>query len=229
MNMPNKNFLTEHREHLLFFTHLTERLYDFPLNDDLIDALHIARKNLKSKENKTFDDPNFQYGNKTLGGFQPCFPCANLTDITKEHAPYLQDKHFEAIKSLKDNIIIDTVDDYINRYYPYTRNELTYANWAVIYDKNSFQRIHTHGSTLFTSIFYVDMPKTKYPYEGQIEITDVSSNHDGLTTRVVEPIKGLMVTFPGKYPHYTLPIQSEGERIVIVNDIRLKNNDTPGK
>ncbi len=54
MTMLNKNFLTEHREHLLFFTHLTERLYDFPLNDDLIDALHIARKKSKIKRKQNF-------------------------------------------------------------------------------------------------------------------------------------------------------------------------------
>jgi len=226
--MLNKNFLTEHREHLLFCSHYTERLYDFPLNDDLIDALKTIRNNQKSKENKTFEDPNFHYGNKTLGGFQPTFP-TDFTEITKEHAPYLQDKHFKAIKSLKENIIIDTIDDYIKKYYSETTSELMYVNWAVMYDKNSFQRIHTHGSTLFTSIFYVDMPKTKYPYEGQLEITDVSSNHNGISTKVVEPIKGLMITFPGKFPHYTLPIQSEGERIVIVNDVRLNNNETPGK
>jgi hypothetical protein len=224
MNMPNKNFLTEHREHLLFYSHYTERRYDFPYNDDLIDAIRSIRTNQTSAVNKKFDSDNFHYGNKTLGGFQPVFP-TDFTEITKEHAPYLQDKHFNAIKSLKENIIIDTVNDHLTRFYPAITQELIYVNWAIIYDKNSFQRIHTHGNTLFTSIFYVDMPKTKYPYEGQLEITDTSSNFNGLATRVIEPIKGLMITFPGKYPHYTLPIQSEGERIVIVNDVRMSNNN----
>lgn len=228
MNTPNKSFLTEHREHILFPSYYTERLYNFPLNDDLIDAIYTIRNNQKTTVQKNFDDPNFQYGYKTVGGYQPSLP-EDFTEIKKEHCPYLQDKHFKAIKSFRDNVMLDTVNDFIDRFFSSMDNELMYANWCIIYDKNSFQRIHTHGNTLFTSIYYADMPKTKYKYEGQLEITDLSNNHNGLPTEVVEPIKGLMVTFPGKYPHYTLPIQSDGERIVIVNDVRLNSNKNPGK
>ena len=228
MNMPNKNFLTEHREHLLFPSYYTERLYDFPLNDDLKDSILTIRKNQQTHEHKNFDDPNFQYGIKTMGGFQPAFT-KDFTELTKEDVPYLQDKHFTAIKSFRDNVMLDAVEDYIDKFHYKIGTNLMYANWVVIYDNNSFQRIHTHGNTIFTSIYYVDMPKTKYPYEGQLEITDLSNNHNGLSSRVVEPIKGLFVTFPGKYPHYTLPIQSEGERIVIVNDVRLNDNVNPAK
>jgi hypothetical protein len=98
---------------------------------------------------------------------------------------------------------------------------LLYKNWFVLYDKNSFQEIHTHGDSLFTSVYFVKTLKNKNLYEGNLVITDTKSNYFGLRTETIIPEEGLIVTFPANYPHYVLPVVQDDTRAVIVNDMYI--------
>ena len=56
-------------------------------------------------------------------------------------------------------------------------------------------------------------------YEGSLVISNTKTDWDGLRTAFIKPEEGTLVTFPVEYPHYTLPIVSDDERYVIVQDI----------
>ena len=101
-------------------------------------------------------------------------------------------------------------------------DELLYKNWFVFYNKNSYQQVHTHGNNLFTMIYFCKVSKTSNEKEGQLVITDVKNKSNGIESKYVTPVETKLVIFPAYYPHYTLPIFSDAERVVIVNDIYLR-------
>ena len=104
--------------------------------------------------------------------------------------------------------------------------DLLVRSWFVKYDKNAFQELHSHGGTILTQVYFVKVPKDlkfigtqPQRHEGSLVISNTKTDWDGLRTAYIKPEEGKLVTFPAEYPHYTLPIVSDDERYVIVQDI----------
>ncbi len=74
---------------------------------------------------------------------------------------------------------------------------------------------------MFTSVYFVKSLKDKNSFEGNLVITDTKSDYFGLKTETIVPEEGLIVTFPGNYPHYVLPVMQNDIRAVIVNDMYI--------
>ena len=130
----------------------------------------------------------------------------------------------KAIDKFKNELLKPAWNLYLNKlnFKLDNDNELLYKNWFVFYNKNSYQKVHTHGNNLFTMIYFCKVPKTSNENEGQLVITDVKNKSNGIESKYVTPVETKLVIFPAYYPHYTLPIFSDTERVVIVNDIYLR-------
>jgi len=166
----------------------------------------------------------------TIGGFQMSLfenlGVNNFTDLRVEHG--ITQEEEDALKTLANTFRIvsnDFADNYGADFFD-LQGTMYYKNWFVMYDKNSFQEIHSHGgNNLFTQVYFLKLPKDlKYigskplRKEGSLVITNPSPNHYGTQTEYVTPEEDMIVMFQGKFPHYTLPMISEGYRCVIVND-----------
>jgi hypothetical protein len=224
MMQQKENFYTEkYKKNILFPDYLTVKQTNFQYNKELLEIMFFLKEKYEGTNlqvNQTpekYKVPPFTY---TVGGFQiggKHFTSYNENDgLTSEQT--------DILKLFKKNVLDETIQDYLKNFNNISINDsdkLLYKNWFVLYDKNSFQEIHTHGDSLFTSVYFVKTLKNKNLYEGNLVITDTKSNYFGLRTETIIPEEGLIVTFPANYPHYVLPVVQDDTRAVIVNDMYI--------
>ena len=196
----------------LFPDYYAEHITNFECNDILYEILCSLRKSHSNNNLETC----------TVGGFQ-----THLDKPLTEQKSYdkgMNESYVKVLDKFKNELLKPAWNLYLNKlnFKLDNDNELLYKNWFVFYNKNSYQQVHTHGNNLFTMIYFCKVSKTSNENEGQLVITDVKNKSNGIESKYVTPVETKLVIFPAYYPHYTLPIFSDTERVVIVNDIYLR-------
>jgi len=226
--MPKENSVTDQTKNnlkLLFPDYILEEQSNFDCNEELVNIC----KTIESKYENFAQNPkkNEKTSIKTIGGYQ-----------TKTSKPFLEfdvqdgisEIDVSILKRLKNEILNPAIHRYIKELNLNFNNlDLITNSWFVKYNKNSFQELHTHGTTIFTQVYFVKIPKElkfigSQPkrYEGTLIISNTKQDWDGTRMEYIKPEEGKLIMFPAHYPHYTLPIISNDERIVIIQDVHLK-------
>ena len=242
MTIQNKNSHTEQTKikskkvFTIFPHYIGEYKLDFAERDIVYNLLlRLKDKHKDNAISQKADEMQVKGDTYTIGGFQmnmfDNYGVNNFTDLTQEHGLSIEEE--SAIKKISNTFRI-VANDFADHYpKDYFNNDLKmyYKNWFVMYNKNSFQEIHTHGTgNLFTIVYFLKLPE-KMQYvgskpdrlEGSLVITDNSQDYWGTRIDYIKPEEDKLVIFSGKYPHYTLPLVSEGWRCVIVNDFYMQN------
>jgi hypothetical protein len=102
------------------------------------------------------------------------------------------------------------------------RAKLAYKSWFVVYKKKSQQELHTHGDSMFTSVYFVKTPDTKNIHEGKLVIYNNVNEYSGIRRILIKPRPGRLVIFPSNYPHNVFPHYSNKDRIVVITDVKEK-------
>ena len=236
MNTLNENSVTDQTKNnktILFPDYIIEEQTNFSYNNELY---NICKK-IESKGHKNYaqtsgsDEDSYSY--QTIGGYQPDLGKA-FTDLkSQEDGITLEEENI--VSKLQSDIFNKYVNKYVPEQFPRFLEDkdlkLLYKCWFVKYNKNSFQDLHTHGSRLFTMVYFVKVPKVlnligKKPntFEGSLVISNTKHDPFGLKTIKVTPEEGKIVIFPADYPHYVMPMFSDEDRVVIVEDIYLKQD-----
>lgn len=85
--------------------------------------------------------------------------------------------------------------------------------WIGVYERDDYAAFHTHGSSEFSTVFYVEVPKNSSP----IVFENTSGNLE-------IPIKqGMLLIFPGNASHGVYKSQHEGQRIIISSNYIKKS------
>ena len=196
----------------LFPDFYVEHLTNFEHNDDLYEVLCSLKKSNTNDNSETY----------TVGGYQTHLdkPLTDQKSIDKG----MNDLYEKVLNKFTDDILKPAWNFYLDKLNIKLEKDdkLLYKNWFVFYDKNSYQQVHTHGSNLFTMIYFCKVPKNLNEKEGQIVITDIKNKSKGIESKYITPVETKLVMFPAYYPHYTLPIFSDKERVVVVNDVYLR-------
>lgn len=196
----------------LFPDFYVEHLTNFEHNDDLYEVLCSLKKSNTNDNSETY----------TVGGYQTHLD-KPLTD-QKSTDKGMNDLYEKVLNKFTDDILKPAWNFYLDKLNIKLEKDdkLLYKNWFVFYDKNSYQQVHTHGSNLFTMIYFCKVPKNLNEKEGQLVITDIKNKSKGIESKYITPVETKLVMFPAYYPHYTLPIFSDKERVVVVNDVYLR-------
>ena len=196
----------------LFPDFYVEHLTNFEHNDDLYEVLCSLKKSNTNDNSETY----------TVGGYQTHLD-KPLTD-QKSTDKGMNDLYEKVLNKFTDDILKPAWNFYLDKLNIKLAKDdrLLYKNWFVFYDKNSYQQVHTHGSNLFTMIYFCKVPKNLNEKEGQLVITDIKNKSKGIESKYITPVETKLVMFPAYYPHYTLPIFSDKERVVVVNDVYLR-------
>ena len=225
--MPKENSVTDQTKNnfrVLFPDFILEEQSNFDCNKELLDVC----KKVESKYENLAQTPDSVEGKDkffaTVGGYQ-----------TKSSNPFLNFKEEDGISKfdvsilnrLQDEILMPSFKKFCEKAkYNFFGADLLVRSWFVKYDKNAFQELHSHGGTILTQVYFVKVPKDlkfigtqPQRHEGSLVISNTKTDWDGLRTAYIKPEEGKLVTFPAEYPHYTLPIVSDDERYVIVQDI----------
>jgi len=228
--MPKRNSVTDQTKNnfrILFPDYILEKQTNFAHN---IELYNICKKIESNKENfaqsPNSDETKTKYF-QTIGGYQPRLSKPFL-EYNEEDG--LSSLETSILKKLQNEVLTPSIHRYIKEAeFKFSEEELLTKSWFVKYNKNSFQELHTHGTTIFTQVYFLKVPKElnfigSQPkrYEGSLVISNTKQDWDGTRMAYIKPEEGKLVMFPAEYPHYTLPILSDDDRIVIVQDVFLK-------
>ena len=88
---------------------------------------------------------------------------------------------------------------------------LELSGWGVVLKKGGYQKRHIHPESIVSGVVYLKLP---------IETSDENTEEGNLLfpsndMRMVTPREGMAVLFPSYFPHQTVPISSNEERICI--------------
>jgi len=196
----------------LFPDFYVEHLTNFEHNDDLYEVLCSLKKSNTNDNSETY----------TVGGYQTHLD-KPLTD-QKSDDKGMNDLYEVILNKFTDDVLKPAWNFYLDKLNIKLEKDdrLLYKNWFVFYEKNSYQQVHTHGSNLFTMIYFCKVPKNLNEKEGQLVITDIKNKSKGIESKYITPVETKLVMFPAYYPHYTLPIFSDKERVVVINDVYLR-------
>jgi tetratricopeptide (TPR) repeat protein len=152
----------------------------------------------------------------TRGGYQtggnlfdnPSGALAKLNEIFKEKIS----NYYDEIKS-EQTIMV--------REWP---RELNLRGWYVRYLNKGYQGGHIHPYGWLTCVIYLSMPeKVPDPSEGGIKFTLKDDNYPDILDDVPSlfhvPVNGQIVLFPSSLYHYTVPVTSGEERLMIASDL----------
>lgn len=100
--------------------------------------------------------------------------------------------------------------------------------WVNVYAGGDAQEIHLHKNSVFSGIYYVQVPAGAGPTLFYSPMSDVmlvpqvsESNQLNATVNGVEPVEGRMLLFRSSLRHSVLPGQFEGERVTIAFNAAL--------
>jgi tetratricopeptide (TPR) repeat protein len=100
------------------------------------------------------------------------------------------------------------------------------GSWGVKMWRHGHQVTHVHHKAWLSGVYYVELPPIVRPgqksHDGWIEFghgpTDLYSVAKP-ETRPVQPVEGMMLTFPAYMWHRTIPFETASERICIAFDV----------
>jgi Flp pilus assembly protein TadD len=107
--------------------------------------------------------------------------------------------------------------------------ELKLRGWYVRYLSTGYQGGHIHPDGWLTCVIYLSMPKNvSDPTEGGIKFTLKDDNYPEIQKDVPGllhvPVNGQIVLFPSTLYHYTIPVTSGEERLMIASDLLPVSN-----
>lgn len=133
--------------------------------------------------------------------------------------------------------IEDSVADYMATALSAAKNAFVAAppaawrlhGWAVVLRSGGHQTPHFHPSAVVSGVYYVRVPEiVKAGSAGEagfikfghprVAIAGAKA-HESLLTTSVKPEEGMIVLFPSYFWHYTIPFESEEDRISIAFDV----------
>ena len=76
--------------------------------------------------------------------------------------------------------------------------------WGILYKKNDYIKVHNHWPSIWSGVFYLDIPKD---YAGTLFFPELEHN--------IEPLTGQLVIFSGSTKHGVETIKSNGERLAV--------------
>jgi uncharacterized protein (TIGR02466 family) len=110
---------------------------------------------------------------------------------------------------------------------------LSAVAWANVNTDGDYNRIHTHGDSHISGVYYVSMgePDPSRSPNGAFEFLDprISAGMPTIpgvpvvTGGLVTPVPGMMIVFPSWLAHGVLPFFGAGERISIAFNIKVNN------
>jgi uncharacterized protein (TIGR02466 family) len=98
------------------------------------------------------------------------------------------------------------------------------GSWANVSRDGEYNKPHIHPGAMWSGVFYVDVGERdpQPPGNGCLEFMDPRSGNIVAVKRVVDPVPGLLVIFPGWLYHYVNPFRGRGERISIAFNANTK-------
>jgi len=196
----------------LFPSLIYDAQLDFKKNNVLAKIMKDIQKNNIGKDDKK---------SYTLGGFdwksdKAIFDLGVKDGLNKKEADVLVEFKKLLMKAL------DVYRDEFIKLHGQPRASLAYKSWFVIYKDKSQQELHTHGDSMFTSVYFVKSPKLDDDNEGKLVIYNRVSEHDGIRRIMIKPRPGRLVIFPSNYPHNVFPHYSKDDRMTIITDVKEK-------
>lgn len=130
--------------------------------------------------------------------------------------------------------LTDFINEQIKKLLPalgFKNNYVITNCWININGKNDFNKPHMHGGSVLAAVFYVTAPANA----GRLVLRNPTQNHHfcidakivdrwnelNSFTWEVEPEVGKLIIFPAWVDHYTLPNQSDEDRISLAFNISL--------
>jgi tetratricopeptide (TPR) repeat protein len=155
-------------------------------------------------------------GVTTYNGYQtggnlfasPTKALAKLDQIFKDQI----EKYYQSIESEQSVFVQERPKD------------LKLRGWYVRYLESGYQGGHIHPTGWVTCVIYLSMPKNvSNPSEGGIKFTLKNDDYPEILTDVPSlfhvPVNGQIVLFPSSLYHYTIPVTSGEERLMIASDL----------
>ena len=197
----------------LFPSVIFDEVLNFKHNDVIEKVIKdIQRKNIGKDDKKSYTLDGFDWKSE-----KAVFDLTEKDGVTKLQAKILKD--------FKDNFLLPKLNDYKNEFtfiHGTPRAKLAYKSWFVVYKKKSQQELHTHGDSMFTSVYFVKTPDTKNIHEGKLVIYNNVNEYSGIRRILIKPKPGRLVIFPSNYPHNVFPHYSNKDRIVVITDVKEK-------
>ena len=110
---------------------------------------------------------------------------------------------------------------------------LAAAAWANVNMDGDYNRIHTHGDSHISGVYYVTLgePDASRSPNGAFEFLDprgAAANSaipgvPAVSAGLVQPVPSMMIVFPSWLSHGVLPFFGQGERISIAFNIRINS------
>ena len=203
----------------MFYTLFPCLIYDTQLNFKKNNVLAKIMKDIQ-KNNLDKDDKK----SYTLDGFDWKSDKA-IFDLDVEDG--LSKKEADVVLEFKKELIsaLDVYKNEFTRIHGKPRASLAYKSWFVIYKSKSQQELHTHGDSMFTSVYFVKSPKLNNDNEGKLVIYNRVSEYDGIRRYMIKPKPGRLVIFPSSYPHNVFPHYSKDDRMTIITDVKERKAD----
>ena len=114
---------------------------------------------------------------------------------------------------------VDEGCDFITKF----PKDLQFKGWVVRLGRNGHQTEHIHTTGWLSGVFYLEVPKSKDPEEGAIELGLWGHDYhilDENYPRVrYHPKPGGLVLFPSSLFHATIPHQNDEARLCIAFDL----------
>ena len=96
--------------------------------------------------------------------------------------------------------------------------------WLVAMKSGGKLSAHMHESGWISGSIYINVPKTNIKNSGSIvfcvEEEQYLTNGKKSTEKIIDVVTGSLCLFPSSLLHYTIPFESEEERIVLAFDLQ---------
>ena len=151
-------------------------------------------------------------GNQTSG---------NIFDIINDDTNEIQkiirteiEKYREKFKNSEEGLITKMPTDY------------SLYGWLISMKSGGNLRPHIHTEGWLSGSIYINVPKKLKDNCGNL-VVSIGEENDAIDARINEKktinvLTGSMVLFPASLMHYTIPFESEENRIVLAFDVREK-------
>lgn len=99
------------------------------------------------------------------------------------------------------------------------------VSWGMIYGKGHHSVVHTHPNADISSAYYCKIPSNLSELEGSFVALDPRSaakwdrNYKKGSSTIIQPKEGLGIIFPGWLDHYTIPHNSDEDRICMTTNV----------
>jgi len=104
--------------------------------------------------------------------------------------------------------------------------EYSLYGWLIIMKSGGELQPHIHSQGWLSGSIYINIPPKSKAESGNL-VVSLGEEQDAIDTRINEKktinvVTGSMVLFPASLMHYTIPFESEEERIVLAFDVKEK-------